>query len=281
MVSPERKDKMMALSGYNSMSKAKFLIPAALMLGIFLCFLFNHYLATVWQNIIWLKEETDHLVIYYKKGTYAALNIEQACQEYEQVYLKMKSQIPVGRKTNLKKLRLFLHEQQRRNQLGWASPETYEAHYTYSRQCKLVTAHEMMHVYLRHYNPKAPLRFEEGVCRYFEWERIFVDNDSATCQFYRLAKLQPQAEWTVQNVFLPNYETKGQACTAAAFVSYLMEELRSQKFWDFYANTSEENYEFLLEKTLNIEINQINEEFKKHIQSLEDPPSLFLKAHTK
>jgi hypothetical protein len=118
MVSQERKDKMMALSGPNSMSKAKFLIPAALMLGIFLCFLFNHYLATVWQNIIWLKKETGHLIIYYKKGTYAASNIEQACQEYEQAYLKMKSQIPVGRKTSLKKLRLFLHEQQRRNQLG-------------------------------------------------------------------------------------------------------------------------------------------------------------------
>ena len=265
----------------NHNSKTRFLVLIGLMLGISLCFFFDHYFITAYQNIIWSKQETDHLIIHYKKGTYAALNIKLACEEYEKSYSKMRSQIPVGKESEAKKIHILLHEQSRRRVSGWAKPERNEAHYMYTRNRKLTTSHEMMHVILKRYNPKAPLRFEEGVCRYFEGQKITVDDESAHCPFYRLAKLQPQTEWQVKKVFLPTYKTSGQACIAAAFVSYLMEQLGPQGFWDFYGYITEGNYILVLEEKLDIEIKQINKDFEMYIQSLEDPPSLFPRVQTR
>jgi hypothetical protein len=80
---------------HNHNSKTKLLILAGLMLVVSLCFLFDHYYLIAYQNIIWSKKETDYLIIHYKKSTYAALNMKQVCEEYENSYSKMRLQIPV------------------------------------------------------------------------------------------------------------------------------------------------------------------------------------------
>jgi len=225
----------------------------------------------------WLKKETAHFIVYYKPESYAARNIERACHECELNYSKMRKDIPIETKGEFTKIRLFLHEQQQENKLGWAHPKRREIHHMYSQTERISSAHEMMHVYLRDINPNVPLRFEEGVCRYFEKQRITLDSETASCQFYRLAKLEPQSTLSMREVFSQTYETKGQACVAAAFVSFLMKRLGSEKFWDVYTNLTGKNYNYLLQRELNMKDKQINAEFRKYVASLKDPPALFKK----
>jgi hypothetical protein len=65
---------------------------------------------------------------------------------------------------------------------------------------------------------------------------------------------------------------------AAACVSYLMQAMGRESFWEFYRHLTARNYRSLLEATLNAELTEINAAFREHIRSFEDLPALFWKV---
>ncbi len=85
----------------------------------------------------WSVYETQHLKLYYKKGSYAERNLQKAATIYEDSYRHVFETVPVIEKQE--KLRICLHEKY--NKYGLADRKTSTLHYAFSEYLSLTSSH--------------------------------------------------------------------------------------------------------------------------------------------
>ncbi|MBI4245283.1 MAG: hypothetical protein HY606_14430 [Planctomycetes bacterium] len=220
----------------------------------------------------WLTVETKHLYIHYKKGTHAEENIKTAENEYENTYEWIKKTVPF--KLSSKKIHCYLHE--KLDKWGYAERAKRSVHYVYSKDMKLTSGHEMMHIYLSEFNEDMPQRFEEGLCRSYEVRsKRGKDGKIYSCELYRLSKLMPLKKLTTKEVFSDWYETDGEGNTAAAYVYFLKNLIGEKKFWEFYEKVDKDNFETKLRDFTNLTSAELDKKFATFINGLKDPPEAF------
>lgn len=133
----------------------------------------------------------------------------------------------------------------------------------------------MMHVHLHAFNPDAPQRFEEGVCRMSEVMTISSPDGPLRVSLVRMGKLMPSHRWVAQEVFRTHYTYDVEGSLAAAFARFSLDRLGHDRFWAMYRELDEENWPRVLRKFFAKDIEAVNEEFAFFMASLPDPPDVF------
>ncbi|HBG62595.1 MAG: hypothetical protein A2Y03_00250 [Omnitrophica WOR_2 bacterium GWF2_38_59] len=219
----------------------------------------------------WEVAETQNLSIYYKKGSYADRNIEEAKRIYEYSFNVAEQYLP--RINKVPKLKVFLYEKLRNK--GFSRVNDREVHYRFSEEFRLTSVHEMMHVFLYELNPDAPLRVEEGICRIKEGKRKRFKGNDYQIMYYQLVKLVSEERWSLNEVFQDKYKDDDEGNIAAAFIMYATNKLGEPKFWEFYQELDKDNWAGLLKKYFGQDIPVIDQEFKAYVKTIPDPPEAF------
>lgn len=219
----------------------------------------------------WEVTETQNLSIYYKKGSYAHKNIQEAKRIYENSFTVAEHFLPSINK--YPKIKVFLYENLKTK--GFSKVKDREVHYRYSEEFRLTSVHEMLHVFLYELNPQAPLRVEEGICRIKEGKRKKFKGQYYQIMYYQLVKFVAEERWTLDEVFQDKYKDDDEGNIAAAFVMYAINELGEKGFWDFYQELDKDNWKEKLKKYFGKDVSVIDQEFKAYVKIIPDPPEAF------
>lgn len=219
----------------------------------------------------WKSVHTQNTEIFYKPGSYAQKHIQKAKQQYEYAVQDAVQFLPQINLTP--KVKVYLYEKLKSK--GFAKPEMREVHFRYGEEFRLTSSHEFLHIFLYEYNKKAPLRFEEGVCRIREGKRKKFKGKMHQILYYQLVKFSPKENWKAELVFKDHYKTDDEGNIAAAFALFTQQELGMSKFWKFYQELTKKNWRQKLQEYFGKSISQIDQDFVVFVKSIPDPPEAF------
>lgn len=216
----------------------------------------------------WRSTETDHLILYFQPDSFAERALDQAVTEYEDSYQAARRLLPQVELEG--KIKVYLHEGLGR--MGFTRAAVREVHFRYDAQFRLTSMHEFLHVLLYQFNRRAPLRFEEGVCRVHEVRSVRDGDRTVPVPLVRLAKRMPAELWRVKEVFRDAYETDGEGNLAAAFAAFAIQEHGMDRFWEFYAQLREGAWQKPLEEYFDSDLASVEKRFIGYMNRLPDPP---------
>ncbi len=215
------------------------------------------------DHLLWKKQQLQNFTIYYKPDSYAQNHLQEAMNLYEKSYQHAFAFVPESKHKNIK---LYLYDEL--ELLGFSRYDDQSVHYVFSEKFQLISSHEFMHLFLKDFNPKAPVRLEEGLCRVNEARSHAVNGEVKVIPLYVMGKLSPQIQWHLQYVFLDHYQNDQEGNLAAAFVNFYLDSWGQASFWSFYRDVTMDNWQALLEKRTQVSIEKIDNDFADFVSQL-------------
>lgn len=218
----------------------------------------------------WQSVETDQLILHYRAGSYAERNLEQAVAVYEDSLQAARRLLPQVRLKG--KVKVYLHDHL--DKLGFTLADRREVHFRYDEEFRLTSMHEFLHIFLHRLNPKAPLRFEEGVCRMHEARTVRDGNRRVQVPLVQLGKRAAPETWRLTEIFQDFYDTDDQGNLAAAFAAFAMQEHGEERFWTFYGDLRKDVWQKPLEVYFGQDAPTIESRFVAYMERIPNPPGM-------
>lgn len=213
------------------------------------------------QNPAWRLAETEHLRIHYRPGSVAAQELSRVKQIYERTYVAARQFLPAD--VTPPRLDIYLYDEL--TERGYADPERLTVHLMYGPRYRLTSVHEFLVVMFVPLHPDVPPGIAQGLYQSQSKLRRAMQRRLEDRTEDPARRWPPVADIArlVKNPPAGTEET----VLAGALVRFLLAELGETEFWNWYRETTTENWEQTLTRYLDRDISTTATDLRRYIIS--------------